>query len=582
MKTHRRTLELLLVPIVLLALVILAVAMLFVQFRSFEQSYIHEARETLTQQAHFISRVLLPDLQRNNISSVAHYIDVFHGKPLRITVISPEGDVVADSDVDATTMDNHANRPEVANPDQSEICLERYSKTMQRHLLYYAVPLENGWMIRVSMPMSVLGGAMRQVRETAALAILLGAVLVAAVVLYLFLRVAPHFNRLQASAVAIARGNLDAVLDVPRNGLLKELAGALAVMTQQLKSRIHDLDRERNEFDTIFNALREPLLLLSYQGEVLSSNRAAVKLLGEAARSKTFRIEQLAAPELIDYVHYAFSEAELHSREIPYNDGGIQRSLLARAVRIERNGVLCVLLLLADLTELRRLEGFRSDFIANVSHEIKTPLTAILSTVETLTEMPLDAAGRTKCLDILARQTKRLNALVMDILSLAAIERRQSASKRDFADLDLDVIVHDATLLCQDEAERAKIQLRKAADYPNVRVRGDAQLLEQAIINLITNAIRYSGSPEIVVGLQYAYENAIITVEDYGCGIEAEHLPRLFERFYRVHKERSRERGGTGLGLAIVKHILILHRGSVNVRSIPGKGTTFTITLPCL
>ena len=529
MKPKRRYLGLLMVPLSILALVAIAVTLLVVLFHSFEHSYMREARENLIQQAHFISRAVASDLQRNNLAAVAHYIEVFHAKPFRITIIAKDGTVVADSDAVLSKLENHADRPEVREEVGAQGCIERYSETMQRSLLYYSVRSAEGWIVRVSMPMEVLGGAMTSMRWTAAIAIVLGALLTAVVALYLFLR---------------------------------------------------ERDRERNEFDTLFNTLREPLLLLSYQGAVLSSNRAAVRLLGAKINDPAFRMAQLKAPELVDYVQSAFSDAELHSREIAFNDHGIQRSLLVRAVRLERNGALRLLLLLTDLTDLRRLEGIRSDFVANVSHEIKTPLTAIVSTVETLNDVPLDDAGRTKCYDILARQARRLNALVMDILSLAAIERRQSAKKRDFTEIRLDTLVAETLSLCQDDVERAQMQLRLQTPCPEVWIRGDAQLLEQALVNLITNAVRYSGSPDIVVGLQCDATTARVTVEDHGCGIAEEHLPRLFERFYRVQKDRSRACGGTGLGLAIVKHILILHRGRVTVNSTPGQGTCFTLTLP--
>lgn len=530
MKSERRDLGLWMVPLSIVIVVVVAVTLLVVLFRSFEHSYMREAQENLTYQAQFISRALTPDLQRNDIAAMAHTIEVFREKPFRITIIAKEGTVVADSDVDASKLENHFDRPEVREEVGSKHGIVRYSETMQRSLLYYSVRTADGWIIRVSMPMDVLGGAMRSMRWTAAMAIVLGALLTAAVAVYLFRR---------------------------------------------------ERDRERNAFDSLFNALREPLLLISYEGAVLSSNRAARKLLGEAMRTDAFRINQLPSPDLISYIQSSFVEEDLHSREIPFNDRGIQRFLLARAVRLVRNGETCLLLLLTDLTDLRRLEGFRSDFVANVSHEIKTPLTAIVSTVETLSEMALDEPARKKCYDILSRQARRLNALVMDILSLAAIERRQSARKRDFTTVRLDAVVRDTLQLCQDEVERAGMVLKTPkTPFPELHLRGDAQLLEQALINLITNAVRYSGASTIEVSLTSQAGFAEIAVTDHGCGIAAEHLPRLFERFYRVQKDRSRECGGTGLGLAIVKHIVLLHRGHVMVKSTPGEGTTFTLQLP--
>lgn len=577
-----RDLILLALPVSILALVALAVGLLVTQFRAFERSYMDDARENLAQRTRFIAELLLPDLRRGDIASVARRIAFFRGKPLRVTVIDAQGTVVADSDADAARLANHADRPEVAGPEEPGGFVSRYSVTMHAWLLYHALH-EGGWTVRASLPMSAVGGAVSQVRLAVALALLLGAGLAGGVALYLFLRVRPHFNALQASAVAIARGRLGESIRVPRGGPLRELARAIDVMARQLRSRIEDLRRERNAFDALFNALREPLLLMSHTGEVLFSNRAAARLFGEAVRRPGFRIERTACPELVAYVRGAFEASTLHGREIPFDDGGTPRSLLAHAVRIEREGALCLLLLLTDLTDLRRLEGFRSDFVANVSHEIKTPLTAILSTVETLSETPLDAGGRAKCLDILARQAHRLNDLVQDILSLAAIERRQAAASEGFAPLRLDALLADAVALCRDEADRAGVSLRLTPEpLPSLTVKGDARLLEQSVVNLIGNAIRHAGSPTVEVGLRREGPNARLTVRDEGCGIAAEHLPRLFERFYRVHKDRSREKGGTGLGLAIVKHTVLLHRGTVEVASTLGEGSIFTLTLPIL
>lgn len=575
-----RDLILLALPVSILALVALAVGLLVAQYRAFERSYMDDARANLAQRTRFIAELLLPDLRRGDIASVGRRIAFFRGKPLRITVIDAQGTVVADSDADASRLANHADRPEVAGPDEPGGFVSRYSVTMHAWLLYHALHAE-GWTVRASLPMSAVGGAVSQVRLAVALALLLGAGLAGGVALYLFLRVRPHFNALQASAVAIARGRLEEPIRVPRGGPLRELARAIDAMARQLRAHIDDLRRERNAFDALLNALREPLLLLSPTGEVLFSNRAAARLFGEAVRHPGFRIERTACPELVAYVRGAFEAPALHGREIPFDDGGTPRALLAHAVRIEREGALCLLLLLTDLTDLRRLEGFRSDFVANVSHEIKTPLTAILSTVETLTDTPLDAAGRAKCLDILARQAHRLNALVQDILSLAAIERRQAAPAEGFTPLRLDALLADAIALCRDEADRAGVLLRTVPDpLPPLTLKGDARLLEQSIVNLIGNAIRHAGTPIVEVGLRQDGPNALLTVRDEGCGIAAEHLPRLFERFYRVHKDRSREKGGTGLGLAIVKHTALLHRGTVEVASTLGEGTTFTLTLP--
>ncbi len=570
-------------PLSVLVLVIVAVGLLFHQFRAFENAYIQDAQETLRQDAHFVARVIDDDLRSGDQKAIQEHFSFFTGKPLRFTLIAPDGKVVAESDVPLANLANHGDRPEVQAIDADGDFETRYSTTMNAWFLYYAMPLEDhdGWILRASLPTAAVDAAIDQVRMTVILALCAGLIVAVALFLYLFFRVRPHFNALQSSAVAIARGHLDTPIDVPRNGPLRELAKAIAVMGRQLRNRIDELRRERDDFDTLFNTLREPLLLVAPNGNILRSNRAAADLFGEAVATPGFRIERTACPELIAYVRGAFTEPTLHGREIPFDDGGTPRALLAHAVRMEREGTLCILVLLTDLTDLRRLESFRSDFVANVSHEIKTPLAAILSTVETLTELQLDDAGRKHCLDILTRQARRLNDLVQDILSLAAIERRQTAGTKDFTEIRLDSLATDAIALEQDDADRAGVKLlTEPASLPAVTVRGDAHLLEQSLVNLLSNALRHSGSPTVTLGLQVEDGHAVITVADQGCGIATEHLSRLFERFYRVHQDRSREKGGTGLGLAIVKHIALLHHGSVEVHSTLGEGTVFTLRLP--
>ena len=232
------------------------------------------------------------------------------------------------------------------------------------------------------------------------------------------------------------------------------------------------------------------------------------------------------------------------------------------------------------MTNLRRLESFRSDFVANVSHEIKTPLTGILGAVDALESGALDdPALREKFLGILSKQAKRLNALVQDVLSLAAIEQQQVSGEKEMLPFRLDAAVENAVNFCQSRAEAAGTTLKITANDP-AEIKGDSRLIEQAVINLIGNALKYSGSPTVEISLRKTNDAAEIAVRDFGVGIAAEHCARIFERFYSADKAHSRELGGTGLGLAIVKHIARLFGGNASVESAPGKGSIFRITLP--
>ena len=226
-----------------------------------------------------------------------------------------------------------------------------------------------------------------------------------------------------------------------------------------------------------------------------------------------------------------------------------------------------------QISELQKLENFRSDFIASISHEIKTPLTAILSAVEILeVQTPKENPAVTKCLTILNTQSQRLNSLVQDILSLSEIEKRKTAEEKDFKKINLENIIKNSILMC------SVSDMKINTDLETVEIEGDGSLIERALINLIMNAIKYSKSETIDITLKQKNNNAEIRIKDYGIGIPQEHLPRIFEHFYRVDKARSRDIGGTGLGLAIVKNIIKLHGG--NIEAFSNNGCEFVITLP--
>ena len=236
----------------------------------------------------------------------------------------------------------------------------------------------------------------------------------------------------------------------------------------------------------------------------------------------------------------------------------------------------------SQLHKLQKMETFRRDFLSNVSHEIKTPLTAIIVAAETIqqtSDLPKEQFD--KLVALMCAQSQRLNSLVQDILALSSLEHRQGEQRSEFYSFRLSDAVEEAVNECRDVANRQGCDVT-LVDSPSVCVLGDAQLLTQAISNLISNALKYSGSQSVTLAVSRVGDRAVVACIDHGCGIPREHWPRIFERFYRINKERSRSLGGTGLGLAIVKHIMQLHRGSVEIDETPGGGTTFRLTLPAL
>jgi two-component system phosphate regulon sensor histidine kinase PhoR len=236
---------------------------------------------------------------------------------------------------------------------------------------------------------------------------------------------------------------------------------------------------------------------------------------------------------------------------------------------------------LNDITRLQRLETIRRDFVANVSHELKTPITAIKGSVETLLSGVMsEAESATRFLEIIARQADRLNAIIEDLLALSRIEQEEERIGIQLTSVAVRDVLQSAALSCQLKARDKQVTL--SIDGPDdLHFPVNAPLLEQALINLIDNAIKYSpDGGEVQLTARADATGLTITVRDFGCGIAREHLPRLFERFYRVDKARSRKQGGTGLGLAIVKHIIQAHGGQVQVDSTPGEGSLFTLRLP--
>jgi two-component system phosphate regulon sensor histidine kinase PhoR len=285
---------------------------------------------------------------------------------------------------------------------------------------------------------------------------------------------------------------------------------------------------------------------------------------------------------LLNIVETIIKNKEVIEKEITLHILKERHIRICGTVLSSKGNIFGAVIVFHDLTQVKKLENFRHDFIADVSHEIKTPLTAIRGAVETLAEGAIqEPENAAKFMKIITKHLDRLNSLVHDILSLSRLEIKTEAKERDFATLRISSIVNTACEICQERADNKDVKFKVTMQDKDYQIEGDCQLLEQALINLIENAIKYNESSESIEINAYRKEdNILIEVKDHGTGIAEKHLPRLFERFYRVDKARSRKLGGTGLGLAIVKHIAQLHKGGISVESELGQGSTFILCLP--
>jgi two-component system phosphate regulon sensor histidine kinase PhoR len=389
---------------------------------------------------------------------------------------------------------------------------------------------------------------------------------------------------MKKSAGHFATGDFSHRVAAPDSEEMAGLAEALNQMASQLDNRIKTIINQRNELETVLSSMREGVVAFDNRERIISMNRAASVLfecdpvecedrnIQEVVRNlplQQFIRKAISGrePEEDDIVLYQNGEKILNLKSSPLLDAGQ-----------EQIGTLVVI---NDVTQLRRLENMRKDFVANVSHEIKTPLTAIKGFVETLHRGGVDKPEEAeRFLGIIQKHVDRLSSIIDDLLSLSKIEQEDERQTIQFELKPIRDIFRSAVQICRSKAEEKNIDINISCEE-ELTSYFDPTLLEQAVVNLLDNAIKYS-EPNSAIHLRASLNDAEvkIMVEDQGIGIAKKHLPRLFERFYRVDKARSRKMGGTGLGLAIVKHITQAHGGQVTVKSTLGRGSTFTIHLP--
>ena len=502
----------------------------------------------------------------------------------RVTLIARDGRVLADSDVRPEALaglENHADRPEVRAALAGRVGhAVRRSRTLGRDLLYVAIPARIGAtaVVRTAEPLEDLArldASLRQLSVTsAAVALAVGLLLAYGIAG----REVRRARALEAVAARLGAGDVEArATELPADELGR-LGRAVNVMAENLRDRLATLASERDEREHILAHMSDGVALIDPQGRLTRANRSLAALLDgpAAAIGGAFR-DFARAPELDELLAATRESRAVTEREVRLWTPR-QRLLRATATPLEGETGVSVLLVLHDLTEAERLSRLRQDFVANVSHELRTPLTSIRGYAETLLDGGLsDAEHREDFVRIIRDQTARLQALVEDLLSLAALERPGAPLRLEA--FDLREPVERQTAGFRERARRVGLVLDVEAPLP-LEVQADRARIEQVIANLLDNAIKYTERGEVRVRLGGDAERAWCEVIDTGPGIPEEDQPRIFERFYRVDKARSRQEGGTGLGLSIVKHIVALHGGEVSVKSALGAGSTFRFEIP--
>lgn len=562
--------------------------------QTLKEFYLSDTRSDLEVRATLLRHALADRIDADE----AHELDALIGDlgrltGTRFTLILSDGSVLADSARDPSLMDNHSDRPEVKAALSGGVgSTLRFSSTLGRELMYVAVPVGAAsgrvtGVVRTAVALTAIDSALLRIYGRITGGGIFIAALAAIVSLVVSQRVTRPVGELRRGIERFARGELSVRLPESGAAEIAALSRATNKMASELEGRIHELIGQASEQDGVLSSMVEGVLAVSRDLTVLTLNRSAATLLHvddrDHAVGRTLR-EVVSNPEVVRFVLAVLDSDQPVERELMLHGPGLRyiqaHGAPIRTAQQRRSGAVVVL---NDVTRLRRLETVRKDFVANVSHELKTPITSIKASVETLIGGASEAPkARQRFSEIILRQADRLIAIIEDLLSLSRIEQEEEdggiASSRE----PLRSVVDAAVDACRITAEAAGVELR-ATSSEEVYARINAPLLEQALVNLIDNAVKYSeAGSSVEVSLSSPGSRIRIAVGDHGIGIESTDLDRLFERFYRVDKARSRKLGGTGLGLAIVKHIVQAHGGTVWVESAPGEGSTFTIDLPAV
>ncbi len=549
------------------ALLIAASAILYsvaiVEIKSF---YYRSQKESLLQKCRLL-KPWITELMENEerLQKVVQRIGKASG--VRITVIEKGGRVLADSQHDPETMENHWTRPEVQEALNKGIGSSvRYSATLGRYLMYVAVPIMKGeelaGILRLSYHLSDLNVPLNQLRKKITLWTLL-VLIIGLITSYLLSRgLTKDIERLSATVSEIASGNFNTPIHTPKTEEIRRLAIGVKTMQESLKHLFTRIEEERENLRNILSSMPDAVALIRDSGEIVYENERFRKISGDAENLW----DVLRSPEIVETIHEAkdkgIAKTELEMRGRIYEMNAIQTS----------EGE--VLVILHDITEKERLNKMKTEFVANVSHELKTPITVISGYAETIEESQ-DVEEAKELARIIKKHADRMARIVSDLLLLSSIEE---GSGYKYEDVNMKEIVENVVERERESAIRKGLTIEKYLE--DITVKGVPYLLEQMVENIIRNAVNYTESGSITVILRKRDGRCVLEVKDTGIGIPEEHLHRVFERFYRVDKSRSRSTGGTGLGLSIVKHVVKLHRGEVSIKSRVNQGTTVTVILP--
>ncbi|HAO5823897.1 TPA: cell wall metabolism sensor histidine kinase WalK [Listeria monocytogenes] len=507
----------------------------------------------------------------------------------RITVIDSEGDVVADTKKDPEKLDNHMNRPEVTDilkKGESVGISIRESDSLGYSMLYVAVPVKHqgktDGVLRISISLESVDAAVAKLWGNLALIFGIALVIIAAISVFIARKITRPVREIIEVSTDLANHKYDSRIHGKISGELQDLSISVNTLAESLETQMFEIKQNEQRLNAIVQNLVSGVMLINVDKQVIMTNRTMYQILGETEITGKPFYEVIKSFALSQLIEGTFETKTIQQKEIIlYFPREMILDASVSPILGENGEITGIILLLHDITQIRHLENVRSEFVTNVSHELKTPVTALKGFAETLLDGAMyDEVLLKKFLTIIKEESDRLHRLIMDILALSRIEQNPVAENVELVDVD-EVIEQSARTIFEMATEkniRVTIPEKTSA---SVMIETDRDKLQQIIINLLSNAINYTpvdGKVEVKLIEQEA--EVIIEVTDNGIGIPAKDIDRVFERFYRVDKARSRQSGGTGLGLSIVKHVVENCGGRIEVESQEEVGSTFRVTLP--
>jgi len=569
--------------IFLLYAAVLLLAIIFIEIyitSAVRESYINDLGKNLFVQINLISEGISFD--KPGLDSLCRQLK--EKTVARITIIASDGKVIGDSDTDSSLMDNHINRTEI---EQSLLygtgISIRYSNTLKYDFLYAAKKImkgeDAGGFIRLAVPLREIDNSINTLRMKVILVV--SVILLATGIFSLWQteNLRRLIRQIMDFSGSIASGKLDRRLFLKMGGEFDEIAGNLNEMSGELKNTLAQNEEERNRLNVILRSIPEALLIIDSEGIIQISSAASRRFFGEApVRGKQY-IEVVRNHEFFDLMDNVQQSLEPGVAEFRL-DYPEERYFAVRVSPLsykegELSGFVAIF---HDITQMKKLEEVRKDFVANVSHEIKTPITAIKGFADTLLEGAIyDKENAVKFIETIKSNSERIDSLVDDLMTISKIELGVIRVEKSL--IDIEDVIENVLTVFRERASEKNLYLKLSVKPELGKITADRERLMQIFTNLVDNAIKFTEGGGIILGVDEEDGKPFLFVEDTGIGIPRKHLPRLGERFYRVDPARSRKMGGTGLGLAIVKHLVKAHGWDMRIESTQGKGTKVKIFL---